>query len=538
MSKPASTDLKELIDLLTPSEIRHFKKYASRVCDNNIKYVELFDAVRNCTTYDEYTIMQQTGIRNKQRFAEQKIYLYNTLLASLSEHHQQKRVDFQVREMINQAIILMNKNLFSQAQQIVKKAISLSVQHDITFYINELRILEAGIQLETCDECDMPEFYHQLFEKSQEQQQKVAFFIQLLEVRYSLTAIYNKYGSLSNILASPTIEHCKKLIQSVRVEQLTSLERIIHYANILSLHCILRNEEKQISLLRERRSIYENNPSRIQQYPLHYLCMLYKGISQLLVVGYEQEAKEWLNHFQTLLAINPNFQEGYSSRFIKHSSTYFELVFHTKTGNADKALMLIKETNSAFEQDVAYLSPRISVRHLYLNTVICVFNGAYTEALDWCNKLMAMESIRFDLQLLGRIYEIICHYEMGNYTLIEHRLLSLDRFSKKNIPCIKQTKHFIRLMRLLIKCPCSNSKSEILLQYIDDAGKIVTRERLDIFGFDFMIWVLHKAHRIGYAEAIKTYSNMLLLNKTTEEQAMTTRAYSKIDTPLSTVNLQ
>jgi hypothetical protein len=502
MPKTASLDLHLLIHSLTVSEVRYFKKFATRYCEQQHQYLHLFDAIYATKAYSEESLMAVTKIANKQRFAEQKIYLYNNVLDALAEYHKEKRIDFQLRDMITKATILVQKNLFAQSFKIIETARQLATEHDVTFYINELFALEAPVKFELFDEPDMPQHFAKLFAECRTHHTKVDFFLQLLEIRYLLASAYNKYGLLANMMDAKNLAYCQRQIAMVRENELTALEKIIHYSNLVFLFSMLHRKDDNIDLNIEARQIFEKNPSRIAQHRLNYLYMLYSGITQLLVVGKLEEAREWINYMHTLSKDDVHYQHNYFIYFIRHSIDYFNVVLLLKQGEIGKAFEQIHQQGHAIRENFNAIPERLLIRHYYLHAQVCFFNHQYDEALDWIEKVIGLAHLRLDMQVLARMFEILCHYETDNLSLIEHKMVALERYVKKNCPMLGQVKLFARLMRQMIRPLTQTALHTILRNAEKPFIDICKEEALDGFGFDVVLWVINKVHRMDYSESI------------------------------------
>jgi hypothetical protein len=80
-----STDhLFQLIHSLQKAEKRNFKLYINRNSSNEqLKTVQLFDALDKMTEYDEATLLKRLPALKKQQLPNIKAHLYKQLLASL-----------------------------------------------------------------------------------------------------------------------------------------------------------------------------------------------------------------------------------------------------------------------------------------------------------------------------------------------------------------------------------------------------------------------------------------------------------------------
>src|SRR6476469_2461663 len=117
-----STDtLFQLIHSLQKSEKRNFKLYVNRNSSNNdLKIIQLFNALDAMNEYDEDVLMKKTTSIKKQQLSNIKAHLYKQVLASLRVL-ENNNIDIQLHEQLDNARILYNKGLYLQSLKILNK---------------------------------------------------------------------------------------------------------------------------------------------------------------------------------------------------------------------------------------------------------------------------------------------------------------------------------------------------------------------------------------------------------------------------------
>src|SRR5665213_151300 len=143
-----STDsLFQLIHSLQKSEKRNFKLYVQRNSSNNdLKVVQLFDAIDKMSVYDESTLITRTSSIKKQQLPNIKAHLYRQILSSLRLLENSENIDLQLHEQLDFARILYNKGLFHQSLKILKKIKETTrLSNQLNFLIQVL-ILEKKIE--------------------------------------------------------------------------------------------------------------------------------------------------------------------------------------------------------------------------------------------------------------------------------------------------------------------------------------------------------------------------------------------------------
>src|SRR6476660_6281744 len=113
----------QLIHSLEKSEKRHFKLYIKRSsAKEDLKIVQLFDAVDRLQDYDEKTLLKKLPGTEKRQLYNLKTHLYKEILASLRLLKSAESIDLQLNEQFDYAHILYKKGLFLQSLRLLDKA--------------------------------------------------------------------------------------------------------------------------------------------------------------------------------------------------------------------------------------------------------------------------------------------------------------------------------------------------------------------------------------------------------------------------------
>src|SRR5829696_1409147 len=127
MSNRPADILFQLIQSLEKAEKRHFKLYIKRSSSNeNLKIVQLFDALDKMSEYDEKILLKKLPSVQKIQLSNLKAHLYKQILASLRLLKSAESIDLQLNEQFDYAHILYKKGLFIQSLKILEKAKELA----------------------------------------------------------------------------------------------------------------------------------------------------------------------------------------------------------------------------------------------------------------------------------------------------------------------------------------------------------------------------------------------------------------------------
>ena len=505
MAKSSSNDLQELIFSLSTGELVYFKKYSKRYCDKESVYLNLFDSIKSTENKKGNIENYTQNILNKQRFAEHKWYLYNLILESLTAYHKNNRLDFQVRDMISKGIILMNKKLFTQALKIIEQAKVVIQKNNLNFVINEVLALEGTIKMEIFNEPNIINYFKDLFTTCRNNTKNMNNLTNLLEVRYVAKSLYCKYGILAHIVDKETLAYCNKKLNEINRDLLTPIEQLIFDNNTVNLYAYGKPEAQYHKLFMRLKDLYATNKCFIQQHTHNYLYMISNSITRYIIFNNKIEAEENLAILKNIDKTNGIFSESYFNTLITSNIFYYELVLMLKNKNNEEAYLQLKSIDKNFIKNIETLPTRIQLRNFYLFGLICFYNNQFEYALDWLYKIFDQPNARLDLQLLARMYEIVCHVELNNHLLVYHKLVALNRFCKKDLSSILQVKSFIKMIKLFLDndniYKNKKLKSDLELKLIT----LCKAEQIDKFGFDIVIYCIMKNHMLSYNDAYDYY---------------------------------
>jgi len=134
-----------LIKSLTREEKRYFKMNSGFQLEKEKLYIEMFDAIDKMERYDEKTLLKYVD-KNKNKLSVSKNFLYNKILQSLRAYNERSSMDIELYNLVSDAQILMEKELFDSALKRLKKAKKLAIRYEKSLVFVEIVNLEMDIQ--------------------------------------------------------------------------------------------------------------------------------------------------------------------------------------------------------------------------------------------------------------------------------------------------------------------------------------------------------------------------------------------------------
>src|SRR6476620_971860 len=147
MSNRFTDALFQLVKSLEKAEKRHFKLYIKRSsAKEDLKIIQLFDAVDKMQDYDEKLLMKRLSPITKPQLANLKSHLYKELLSSLRLLKTSDNIDLQLSEHLDHARILYNKGLKLQSLKILEKTKEIAKSNHKFNYLAQVISLEKKIE--------------------------------------------------------------------------------------------------------------------------------------------------------------------------------------------------------------------------------------------------------------------------------------------------------------------------------------------------------------------------------------------------------
>jgi len=429
-----STDtLFQLVKSLEKGEKRNFKLYVQRNSGNeDLKVVQLFDALDKMETYDEESLLRKNQEIKKQQLSNIKAHLYKLILTSLRLIEDKNNIDILLHEQLDFARILYNKGLYHQSLKVLDKLKETAKQHK-----------QITIQLEA------------------------VFFEKKIEALHITRSLENRAEALSK---ESDVINCHLTI----INKLSSLALELYSWYIKHGHA---RDDKDVHALK---SFFESNIPTINKDDLGFYEKLYLyqsycwfGFIQQDLLAYYRYTQKWVDLFEETPVMKTLEAGQYIRGLHNLISAHFNLNNYEKFdealnlfqnfANSDNGVMNtnvkiqtfiylhIAKINKHFLEGtfteglelVSYIEEMLEEYHLHLDRhrvlvfyykIACLYfgSGDNEKAIDYLNKIINWKvDLRTDLQCYARLLHLIAHFELGNYGLLEYLIKSVYRFMAK-----------------------------------------------------------------------------------------------------------
>jgi hypothetical protein len=503
-----SKELFELIKSLTKSEKRFFK-LSSSLQSGDKNYLKIFDAIDKQADYEEESIKDQ--FKDEifiKHFPSEKNHLYKLILKSLRAYHADNSISSILKQEIKNIEILYKKALFKECNKFLYRAKKMAVAHEKFYYLFELMNWEK-LLLEEAYEAG--EFTRDIDELIQEEQD-------IIEKLRNLAAYHVLYSKINFVFRSggfvrsnedrAVVEEISNhpLIKGKNTALSNRAATICYY---IQGFCAMANRDTALSYQKFMRvkEILDQNELIKNDLPKRYTRTLYNILLNLIDMGKRDEAIALIQDMRNLQE-NEAFASVDIQVLIFRSIWQAELKLHHRGGTFEEALPLIDEITAGFtlfdgkiskEQELIF---NYSIAYTYFGA------GQFSKALQWNNKVLNDNepNLRQDIYSYARLFNLIIHYELGNYDLMEYILKSTMRYLNK-----RQRDYELEVLILgyIKKISRAHFGSDVKAVFVAFDKELKSRisessDKVIFEYFDYFAWTRSKIEGVSFAEAIRS----------------------------------
>lgn len=506
MSNRFTDILFQLIKSLEKAEKRNFKLYIKRSSHNeNLKIVELFDAMDKLHEYDEAVLLKRLSSIKKPQLSNVKVHLYKQLLSSLRLLKSTESIDMQLNEQLDYARILYNKGLYQQSLKILEKLKETAKHHYKYNFLTQVISWEKKIEALHIAR-GMQSRGELLSAEAIEVNDRVQMVSCLSNLAIQLYSWFIKNGHARNEKDELGVkDFFKNNLPANAFEQTGFYERMYLYQCYCWYAFICQDFLLYYRYSQKWIDLFNDQPLMIKVETGYYI----KGMHNLLNAHFD------LRNYQKFETTLKDF-EAFSKTDLanRHDNHRIQTFVYINSAKINQHFML--GTFSKGLELVPYIEEKLAEYSLYLDTHrILVFNykiaslyfgnGDYNNCIDYLQKIINDHvDFRGDLQCYSRLMHLMAHYEMGNSELIDSLTKSVYRFMAKmeNLTIVEE--EMFKFLRNSFKVHRSKLQPELekFLRTIKQFEK--NRFQTRSFAYlDIISWVESKVYQKPMAAIIR-----------------------------------
>ncbi len=506
MPNNTTDPLFQLINSLSKSEKRNFKLFVQRNSANEeLKIVQLFDAIDKSEHFDEKQILDKNKAINKTQLPNLKAHLYKQILASLRVLSDEQNIEITLNDMMNNARILYNKGLYLQSLKIIDKLKEVANHHFQLTYLQQALFFEKKIESLYITR-SLKNRAEELRNESVDVEKIIHNVTQLSNLSLELYAWYIKNGFAHDDYEARAVndflnENLPKYSHNLQsfYEKLYLFQSFCWKAFIVQdflLH--YRYSQKWVHL-------FDSYPQMAALESIHYIKGMHNLMSAYFYIGDSEKLKKALQKFDELQKSKVVLQSQNNAIqcFIYHTISLLNYYFIN--GTYDEGLLEIPRIEAQLKEFDNFIDKH---RVLVIDyKIACMYFGAgnYDVAIDYLNKIINSKAeLRTDLQCYARLLHLIAHYEIGNLSLLDYLAKSVYRFMGKmqNLSVVEE-ELFLFLRKSLSK---NNRQLNVAFQQLLDKLNSIQNKPFEtraLMYLDVTSWLESKIRKVPVQEIVK-----------------------------------
>ncbi len=450
----ASDDLFRLVKSLTKSEKRYFKLSAS-LYGGDKRYLALFDAIDAMDAYDEPALKARfAGEPMVRQFNVAKRYLYDLVLRVLRAVHAGTTVHAEIRAMIQNIEILMDRGLADQARKAYRAAIERAQQHEDHLALLELYAWHESIEPEsTMSDEGIEKLYGTITGTIGAYQELMDQLAALRRITVPFLPGPVRSQSEANALHRLMERHPGNggTFASVKAEILDCWSRSTYHHALGNDAEALRYTERQVTL-------FEQHPQLLRSRVLWYVGVVANYLMLLKRNGHVQRFWEQIETMRV------NVQSVLQAKRLSSPSVQANL-FRTVYLNMltmalglddrERFAALAREVEEGLRRHGAHLVPDERLSFWHNLSLVYIELGDFANALRFNNLVIDHGEPKSRMQLYAhaRLLNVVIHYELGNTDLMEYLIRSHYRYLRSRNLVYRFEAIVLDLFRALIRVP-------------------------------------------------------------------------------------
>ena len=454
----ASEDLHELIHSMSRSEKRYFKLYAQQRPGgkrgekaNDKNYLQLFNAIDAQDEFDQNALLALfAGTTIARYFSAEKRQLYFLILDALRAYRKGQGIQRKIREQLDAYYILKEKGLNHQALKCLRRAKKIAEKYEQLFahleILEQERKLDLAMKLrdrETALQSKIEaqetvvaqvrhffnylNLYHQCFFLERAHESKLgAAQVQALDAMY---AQFPAPDSLDNVP--------KRALSSW------------HFASA-AYHKFKRDNAAALAHYSAMVDLWNAHPEMQEAEPLRFKLML----SNYLAFSFHQGRLDLFPPILERLRQQPpsNFEDEAE---IFQNAHFFELVYYLNTGQFDRGVALVPEIEAGIQTFGRKINKARQLAFFHNIAILYWIAGLPSQALKWTHRIIfnVVSEHRQDLQRFARSLQLILHFDLRNFDLLEYQIRSVRRYFQQQGGPQSFESHLVRYLKQALKLP-------------------------------------------------------------------------------------
>ncbi len=502
-----STDaLFQLIKSLEKSEKRNFKLFAKRNSGlGDLKTIQLFDALDRMNEYDEKQLLSKSRSIKKQQLSNIKANLYKQVLASLRIIRDENNIDIQLHEQMDNARVLYNKGLYLQSLKVLDRIKDVARNHHQLTYLQQVLFFEKKIEALYITR-SMQDRASQLTTESDQVNEQLSLVNRLSNLSLQLYSWYIQHGHARN---KNDVDNLKIFfdgqMQDKAIKATGFYEKLYLYQSYCWYAFIRQDFVQYYRHTQKWVDLFDEYPAMLAVETSVYI----KGMHNLMGAHFDlmnpEKLQETIKKFEQF-AKHRLVAENDNNRILAYVYLYTAKInLYFLQGTFTKGLRLVPFLENMLKKYALYLDIHRVLVFYYKIACLYFGSGNNEKAIDYLNKIINQKAdLRTDLQCYARLLNLIAHYELGNFELLEYLIKSVYRYMAKMENLSKVEEEMFAFLRHSFHVGAHALKPEF--EKLLDKLKKYERNPLETRAFaylDVISWLESKVNNVNVQDVIR-----------------------------------
>jgi len=433
MPNRSADSLFQLVKSLEKSEKRNFKLYVKRNTDTeDLKIIQLFDALDKMTDYDEAQLLKKTRSIKKQQLSNIKAHLYKQILSSLRLIKEEDNIDIRLHEQMDHARILYNKGLYLQSLKVLERLKETARSYQQLTFLQQALFFEKKIETLYITR-SMQDRADKLSEESDAVNSQLALVNKLSNLSLQLYSWYIRHGHARNERDVKSVETFFEKNLPGEAEQAKGFyERLYLYQSYVWYAFIRQDFLQYYRYAQKWVDLFSAFPGLLKVETASYI----KGMHNLMGAQFNlmkhDKLAQSIKQFE-LFVRQKHLEENENNRILAYQYLYAARInLYFLQGTFTKGLRLVPFLEEMLKEYGLYLDTHRVLVFYYKIASLYFGSGNNEKAIDYLNRIINQKGdLRTDLQCYARLLHLIAHYELGNFDLLEYLIKSVYRYMAK-----------------------------------------------------------------------------------------------------------
>ena len=505
MPNRATDALFQLIHSLQKQEKRNFKLYVKRNSSNeDMKVIQLFDALDAMNEYDEDVLLRKATSLKKQQLSNTKAHLYKQVLASL-RLLENKNIDIQLHEQLDNARILYNKGLYLQSLKVLDKTKETAKANNQISLLVQVLFLEKKIESLHITR-SLKDRAAQLIGEADDVNEHLIRITKLSNLSLQLYSWYINNGHARNEKDEREIDNYFQSYLSEDIKKANDFYAKLYLYQSYSWYAFIRQDFIMYYRYTQHWvDLFHKETLMIEIETASYIKGLHNLLNAHFTVRNYSKFEKDLKQFEAF-ANSDVVKQSDNNRIQVFVYLYIAKINqHFLDGTFAQGLLLVPEIENKLREFQLHLDRHRILVFYYKIASLYFGAGEFGSSVDYLNKIINWKvDLRNDLQCYARLLHLIAHYELGNFDLMEYLVKSVYRFMAKmeNLSLVEE--EMFKFLRKSFKLSPKQLKPEFekLLQKLKQFEKNRFETRAFVY-LDIISWLESKVYAKPVYEIIR-----------------------------------